>query len=76
MKEEVSGTHAPQKMTIDPKTQRDLQESLEKIGCLEKSLKDKDGIIDRLRAEALEKLDLEKTKAIREQHTLQVKISD
>lgn len=75
MEGQVSWTHAPQKITIDLKTQRDLQESLKKIGCLEKSLKDKDGIIDRLRAEALEKLDLEKTKAIREQHQLQVKIS-
>ena len=44
------------------------------IPILQKSVKDKDDIIDRLRSEALEKLDDEKKKAIREQKALEHEI--
>lgn len=46
----------------------------ELIPVLQRSVKDKDDIIDRLRTEALEKLDDEKKKAIREQQVLDAEI--
>jgi len=52
-----------------------VDEANELIPVLQKSVKDKDDIIDRLRTEALEKLDDEKKKAIREQQTLEEEIT-